>query len=143
MGNLRLQAKQAQREADRLWAEVGRRNRRKAKYWSGRFVETSYPDEVRVDFRVTDEGHKELARFGKYYDEDNNSLDIFYDKPNGVALRSMKKYVCGVCGVTAWNHIEYGGFLGPRYAVCPKHDDFMMIMSRIFKAPTPPIKGKE
>lgn len=127
MTRLLEEAKQKQKEADVAWNKVRTRNTRIAKYWHDRFVIT-HREGVSISHDLTDEGKRELKKHKLYYDPDQK-LEFF--NKNGVAYG--KKYVCGICGDKAWKHIEYGGWLGPRYAVCPKHNKFLFMEANIFK----------
>jgi hypothetical protein len=74
-------------------------------------------------FKITNEGKKELAKYGKK--EERVADDIFWNNP-GVAC-TPKKCFCMICGDTnIVKRITYDGGT-PNFAVCPKHIDFLSL----------------
>lgn len=107
-------------------ANYNRLRARQAKRYEGRFVHR-YEKNSSWYSDITELGFKELEKFGLCYDR--NREDIV-DYEYGI-MYSHDSYKCEICGDRPWNDMSLG--FASRYAVCPKHDDFLWLTPSIYK----------
>lgn len=129
-----------QKEVDKLWKEINRRESAIGRYYTGRFVKKIQKG-IQMDFEVLPRGYKELGKNGVEYVKEGLMDDsLFWDNP-GVSY-TPESCFCMICGSTRTRgNIQLG--IAPRFATCAKHSDFLFLYAHLKRISTPPQSEEE